>query len=193
MAFPQFTFPAVIEELGLLLADANLFAAVKPLVVRPEFAAALADGANLAAAINTEKARSEFAVAPLLLELRRLWPGRFGLFSGVELVADANRGLNGFCGFLLTRSPSQHVITAPILAVVEAKNDNLRTGLGQCIATMVAARLINTSADVVYGAVTTGSLWRFLSLTETDLIIDYVEYHINAPDKLLAILSHIVS
>ena len=100
-------------------------------------------GANLAGAINTEKARSEFVIAPVLFELRRLFPGRFGLFSGVELNADPERGLNGVCDFVISKSPLQHVLTAPLITIVEAKNDNLRNGLGQCIAAMYAAQLVN--------------------------------------------------
>ena len=58
----------------------------------------------------------------------------------MEFDVDASRGLNGYCDFILTRSPLQSVLTAPVVAIAEAKNDNLRTGLAQCIAAMVAAR-----------------------------------------------------
>ncbi len=196
MSFQQFTFPQVAVDLGLALADADLFGALPPVSVSPEFAAVVADGANLASAINTEKARSEFAVAPVLLELRRRHPGTFGLFSGVELDADPSRGLNGVCDFLITRKPNQHVVSVPILTVVEAKNDNLRNGLGQCIASMVAARIFNEAGGeavpAIHGAVTTGSLWKFLRLTGNQVVIDAVEYHSDNLGKLLAILEHIV-
>jgi hypothetical protein len=131
VSFQQFTFPQVEQALGLTLAEADLFSQVAPTPVRPEFLAQVVEGANLASAINTEKARSEFVIAPVLFELRRLHPGKFGLFSGVELDADAARGLNGVCDFVLTRSPLQHVLTTPLVTIVGAKNDNLQTGLGQ--------------------------------------------------------------
>ena len=54
MAFQQFRFPDVIGELGLTLAEANLFADVPPAPVRPEFHAQIAGGAELAGAIATE-------------------------------------------------------------------------------------------------------------------------------------------
>ena len=60
---------------------------------------------------------------------------------------DAARGLNGVCDFILTKSPLQHVLTAPFVTIIEAKNDNLRNGLGQCIASMVAAQLLNQAAS----------------------------------------------
>lgn len=196
MAFQQFAFPQVIDDLGLTLADADLFAAVPPVPVDPAFAARIVKGMNLAAAINTEKAKSEFVIAPVLFELRLAEEGRIGLFSGVELNADRNRGLNGICDFLLTKSATQHVVRAPVVAVVEAKNDNPMTGLGQCIAAMAAAQILNradpTGPRTVYGAVTSGSLWKFLRLTDTALILDAVEYHIDNLGKILGILAHMV-
>jgi hypothetical protein len=196
MPFQQFSFPKVVRELGLNLADADLFSAVQPIELRPEFFAQVIEGSNLASAINTEKARSEFAVAPVLLELRRLHAGRIGLFSGVELEADASRGLNGVCDFLITKSPLQHMVSLPIVTVVEAKNENLRSGMGQCIAAMVAAQLLNQSESggpaSIHGAVTSGNLWKFLRLVGTDVTIDLVEYLIDNLGKILGILDHIV-
>src|SRR5207248_3185303 len=102
------------------------------------------------------------------LELRRLLGGAMGLFSGVEFDVDASRGLNGICDFILTRSPKQFILSAPLVTIVEAKNDNLRNGLGQCIAATYAAQLFNqqSSAAVpaVFGVVTTGSAWKVLRL-----------------------------
>lgn len=196
MDFLSFSFPQVIQSPGLSLSEADLFASVPVHPLQSELMEQVIEGANLAAAVNTEKARSEFVIAPVLWELRRLHRGRMGLFSGVELDADAARGLNGVCDFVITRSPQQHVLTAPLLSVVEAKNDNLRSGLGQWIATMCAAQTINALAKVdlprVYGVVTTGSVWKFLVLEGTALTLDQVEYHIVSLGKILAILSFIV-
>ncbi len=139
MAFGDFTFPEVQHDLGLNLNEADLFSQVPALSPREVFAATIAEGAMVALAINTEKAKSEFIVAPILLELRHLLGGAIGLFSGVELDVDSARGLNGICDFILTKGPSQFVLSAPLVTIVEAKNDNLRNGLGQCIAAMFAA------------------------------------------------------
>ncbi len=196
MSFQNFTFPQVALDLGLTLTDADLFSQVSPSVVRPEFLAMVLDGANLSSAINTEKARSEFVIAPVLLELRRLYAGRLGLFSGIELDADASRGLNGICDFLITKSPQQHVVTTPLITIVEAKNDNLRAGLGQCIAAMCAAQMLNKAASssvtMVYGVVTTGGSWKFTRLRDSEVTLDLVEYHVESLAKILGILGHIV-
>lgn len=196
MAFRDFTFPEVQTALGLTLAEADLFGDVAPLTLSAEFAERMRAGVDLALAVNTEKARSEFIIAPVLLELRRLLDGRFALFSGVEFDVDAARGLNGYCDFILSRSPLQSVLTAPVVAIAEAKNDNLRTGLGQCIAAMVAAREFNASADdvpAVHGVVTTGAAWKFLRLAGADLTLDRREYFVAEPGRIMGILAHILT
>src|SRR3954447_24853053 len=181
MAFRDFTFPKVQHDLGLTLHDEDLFSAVPPFPVREEFAAFLRDGAALAVANSTEKAKSEFIIAPVLLELRRALGSRFFLFSGVEWEADTSRGLNGYCDFILTKGGSQYVLAAPFVAVVEAKNDLIRTGLGQCIAAMYGAQLCNQKSGQaiprVSGVVSTGSAWKFLQLEGTSVTIDVPEYY----------------
>jgi hypothetical protein len=196
MAFRDFGFPDVQQALGLTLAEADLFGAVPALQLPAAFVEWMRSGIDLALAVNTEKARSEFIIAPVLLELKRLLGGEIGLFSGVEFNVDAARGLNGYCDFLLTKSPLQSVLTAPVVAIAEAKNDNLRTGLGQCIAAMVAAREFNVQSAapvaVVYGVVTTGAAWKFLRLAGSAVTLDVPEYFVAELDRIMGILSHIL-
>ena len=196
MAFGEFTFLEVQPALGLTVREADLFASVPPITPRPEFIAALVAGANLALAVATEKAKSEFIIAPLLFELRQTMANSFGLFSGVELNVDPARGLNGFCDFILTKDPRQFMLTAPLVAIVEAKNDNLRNGLGQCIAAMYAAQLYNQQASsplpAEFGVVTTGSAWKFLRLAGNVVTLDIPEYFIDNPGKIMGIIKHIL-
>jgi len=197
MAFGDFTYPEVADGLGLIVAETDLFTGVVPLSPRAELLEALRVGARLGLSVNTEKARSEFLIAPVLVEFHRITGEAFGLFSGVELVGDASRGLIGYCDFILTRSPRVLSLTAPLITIVEAKNDNLHNGLGQCIAAMVAARLFNerhgSQAPVLFGLVTTGSAWKFLRLVDTALSIDRREYFINEVGHILAILRSIMA
>jgi hypothetical protein len=196
LSFQQFTFPKVLQDLGLSVRDGDLFSTAPPFAVREEFAAFLRDGVELAVATSTEKAKSEFIIAPVLLELRRILRHRFQLFSGVEWEADASLGLNGFCDFILTKGESMFVLTAPFVAIVEAKNDLIRTGLGQCIASMYGAQLVNKKAgraiDRVFGVVSIGRLWKFLQLEGASLTIDVPEYDIDDLNKLMGILKCIV-
>jgi hypothetical protein len=127
----------------------------------------------LAVAVGSEKARSEFILAPLLGELKRTTG--WSLFSGVEFDVDTSVGLNGFVDFLMSSDPEQMFVKAPVAVVIEAKKDDISSGLGQCAATMVAAQKFNESVQVVRGAVTTGTVWRFLELRGDRLAIDLAE------------------
>jgi hypothetical protein len=196
MSFQNFTFPQVQHDLGLTVDEADLFSHVSVAQLREEFVAALTEGTNLALAVNTDKAKSEFIIAPLLLELRRSQGDRFALFSGIELAVVPSRGLNGVCDFIISKSPRQFILSSPLIAIVEAKNDNLRSGLGQCIAAMYAAQLYNQQSkapvEAVFGVVTTGSAWKFLKLQQLVVTLDVKEYYIDNPAKVLGILTHIV-
>jgi len=87
-------------------------------------------------------------------------------------------------------------LTAPIAVLFEAKRDNISEGYGQCIAAMVGAQRFDLRAGkpqpVIYGAVTTGVLWKFLTLRESQITFDSTEYTIHQLDKLLGILQYIV-
>ncbi len=196
MAFRDFTFPEVQQTLGVSVVEADLFGSVPPAAVRAEFAAQIRDGTELALGIDTEKARSEFIIAPILLEVRRSLGVKFGIFSGIEFNVDASRGLNGYCDFILTKVPRQYILTGPLVAIAEAKNDNLRNGLGQCIAGMVAAQTFNqnakTNLPAVFGVVTTGSAWKFLRLREAEVTLDRAEYYIVDLGKIMGVLAHIL-
>ena len=196
MAFRDFSFPDVIQNLDLTYSEVDLFGAVPPHELTAEFVERLHAGVELGLMVHTEKARSEFIIAPVLMEFRRIMAKAFGLFSGVEFNVDASRGLNGFCDFLLTRSRLQSVLTTPVVAIVEAKNDNVRNGLGQCIAAMVAAREFNAKAQppiaAVHGVVTTGSVWKFLRLRDAEVTLDTNELYIAEPGRIIGILARIL-
>lgn len=196
MAFGDFTFPQVQQDLGLVVNEADLFSHVPAISLREDFVTTVAEGATVALAINTEKGKSEFIIAPVLLELRRLLGGAVGLFSGVELDVDSTRGLNGICDFILTKTARQFILKAPLVTIVEAKNDNLRNGLGQCIAAMYAAALFNQQSGspvpIVFGVVTTGSAWKFLQLDGSVVTLDLKEYYIDNLGKILGTMKHIV-
>ena len=86
-------------------------------------------------------------------------------------------------------------MTAPACVLVEAMNENIIAGIPQCLAEMVAAQRFNRREGIevsrVYGAVTSGFLWRFLTLEGTRAGVDDVEYPIQQPEKLFGILTHI--
>ena len=151
----------------------------------------LEENVPLAFNINTEKARSEFIIAPVIVEIRRLLQRKVSLFSGIDFSVDETRNLNGFCDFILSYSSNQIFLQVPVVCLVEAKNDNMKGGYAQCMAEMIAAQIYNIqrghSVNWILGVVTTGSNWRFLKLEDKIISIDFDEYLISQINKILGI------
>ncbi|MBW4443244.1 MAG: hypothetical protein KME10_18785 [Plectolyngbya sp. WJT66-NPBG17] len=152
--------------------------------------------APISSAINTEKARSEYLIAPILSEIVTLHP-EISLFSGTNFDVNSELGLNGYCDFILTANPDRLSIKSPIAVVIEAKNENINAGIAQCVATMYAAHLVNQAdpklrSRSVYGSVTTGQIWRFLALQADGTVeIDLNDRYLTPIDQLLGVLTAI--
>jgi hypothetical protein len=151
---------------------------------------------TLATSINTEKARSELLISPVLMDVRRQLDHRISVFSGINFEVDKSQGLTGYCDYILSSSPVQQFLTAPVIAIAEAKNDNPHNGFGQCIAVMVGAQLFNeqdgTPQEMIYGVSTTGMAWRFLQLQGKIVTLDLTEYSLSDIELVLGILIHLI-
>ena len=197
MAYSNFTLDTAREAFGLEEIDAaGIFANFELVVPSELLTAVLARNIPLATAIGTEKAKSEMIVADVLVELREQLEHRISLFSGIDFNVDPENGLAGVCDFVVSLSPRQFSLKAPVIILVEAKNDNLEIGLGQCVAEMVAAQRFNAekgnNVPRIYGATTSGTEWRFLKLEGKQLYIDMSVYQIERCDKILGILASMV-
>lgn len=197
MAYNQFTLQRVLADFGLTLDSVpDLFAGVPAYPLPPELRVRWAAAAELALASSTEAARSQFLIAPLLLELWRLCDHRVALFVGVRFDVDEVAGLTGVCDYILGRPPHVNFVTAPVMMIVEAKNEDIWGGTGQCAAAMVAAQRFNAtrnpSIETISGAVSDGSEWRFLRLRGDRLEVDLTPRLWHDADRILGILLHVV-
>ena len=193
MAYSQFTLSKAKDQFQLQIDETqDLFSTVKGIQISDLLATILERYVPLALAIHTEKARSEMIITPILVEFRQLAKPPISLFSGVTFNVDKEKGLAGPVDFIISSSPNQLFITAPVIAIAEAKNENIIRGMGQCVAEMYAAKLFNeregNSIPTIYGAVTTGDHWKFLKLEDGTVYIDVKEYYLVNVDKILAIL-----
>lgn len=198
MAYSNFTLAEVLSTFQLeKIESVGLFSESEPVTPRPYFTTELAKKVPLATAIGTEKARSELIVADVLFELREISEDRISLFSGIDFNVDAENDLIGVCDFLVSLSPGQIVLDAPVIVLVEAKKEDLIGGLGQCVAEMLAAQRFNAekgnNIPCIYGAVTSGTDWLFLKLAEKCLHVDLTIYQIAQCDKILGILTNMVA
>jgi hypothetical protein len=188
----ELAFELTIDE------SQSCFSAINPIEPSPYLQQTLQEYIPIANAINTEKARSEMIIAPVLLEIRRMFDTQVGFFSGTEFSVEPEVGLNGYCDYILTASPDRYEIRSPVITLVEAKNENIKGGLGQCIAEMVGAQRFNqlqtdsktTLQETLYGAVTTGVAWKFLKITGHQVAIDRDDYYIKEINQILGILAH---
>jgi hypothetical protein len=190
MAYTDFTLETAEAELGVTARPGVLFAGLPPVPVPAWLEDLLARGMRLA--LVSEKARSEFIVAPILLAVRELSGERVAILSGQRLDVDPARRLLGECDFILALSDPVPRLRAPVLTVVEAKKNDIEAGLGQCVAQMVAAQVYNERSGqplpAIYGCVTTGENWQFLRLAGTDVTIGQGRLYIDNVGGILAAL-----
>ncbi len=196
MSYSDFTLEALKKNFNLNIVEVSGFLHGESTVASSWLNETLRRNLPLATAINTEKARSEFLIAPILGELKENNP-EISLFSGTEFNVDSTKGLNGVCDFLISKSSEQLSIEAPVAVIVEAKKENLNAAIPQCISAMLAAQIFNFNRDnqikSIYGVVTTGSIWRFLKLEANTVTIDFKEIYLTPIEILLGLLKATIS
>lgn len=197
MVYSDFTLKKVKTDFGLeTIENLSLFSDIKPLEITDYLTQTLKRNVPLALAINTEKARSELIIINILLEVKDKFAEKISLFSGIDFNVDKDKGLSGFCDYIISNSPEQLYLDIPIITIVEAKNENIISGIGQCIAEMYAAKIYNEKQNInlaaIYGIVTTGDEWKFIKLIDNKVYIDLNFYYINDIAKIIGIIVEII-
>ena len=193
MAYSQFTMARLRKEYHLnVTTQEALFADAQPAVISDLLRETLLKRTGFALRSGSEKARSAYIIAPIVTEAYEQMQDRVNLFSGVEFKVDEAQGMDGFCDFIYTLAPNTLEILAPVISVVEAKKEDIPKGIPQCLAELVAAQIFNAAEErpieTLYGIVTNGVEWKFLSLRGTDVVIDADEYLLNQPEKIVGII-----
>jgi hypothetical protein len=193
MSYSNFTTTNLKERFGVEeVFRSGMFDDVKPRPISDLLKAFLEQNTNFAILQKTEKARSEFIIAPIFAELRQQAEEKISIFSGWELNVDVENGLTGRCDFLVSTSPYQADMEAPIVVAVEAKQQDFDKGTTQCIAEMIGARIFNERKgrirNEIYGTVTTGDAWRFLVLRDNQGLIEPNLFTLKDIDKIFGIL-----
>ncbi len=194
MSYSEFTTIVKVKQaFGLTTIEGPRFLPqITPIAPSATLTDFLAHSLPVAVATGSEKARSEMIITPVLLEVRKILQEKISLFSGEDFTVDFKQGLNGICDFLISRSSEMLEIEAPAVAVVEAKKADLKTGIGQCIAEMVAMQKFNEAKGkpipVVYGSVSNGTQWRFLKLEEKTVSLDLNDYALVPLEQILGML-----
>jgi len=194
MSYSDFTLAQLEKTFAIVSRVMPLFPAAGSIEPSPWLRETL--DRSMALAPISEKARSEFIVAPVLMACRDLFQRDIQVFSGVRLDVDPERGLKGECDFIIGRSPSIYVLQAPLLVVLEAKKNDVEEGIAQCAAQMLGVQAFNEkerhATRLLFGCVTTGEAWQFLRLEGRELLIGATRFFINELDKVLWIMAEII-
>ncbi len=192
MAYSDFkALDQIPNQLGIhLKAESELYTHIPDADVSPWFTETIKRSYIKAIRINTENARQALIVDPVLIELSQQCHISFFLENSFNV--DSCKGLIGNPDGIITQSDNQLYISAPVVVLVEAKKSDLGSGLAQCIAEMEAARIFNERAEssitTIYGIVTDGALWQFLSLSHNTATIDSYLYSFGNGQKIIAII-----
>lgn len=122
--------------------------------------------------LTSEQAKREFLVAPVLGNVAVICRQ----ILRVEYPVKINDRLQGNLDYLLKSDRT--------LVVVEAKRDDLVRGFTQLAVEMVALAMFDDAPDILYGAVTIGSVWNFgiLERDRQQISQDITSYRV--PDDL---------
>ena len=192
MSYSDFkTLEQVNKKLGIVIkAENGLYVNVEPVELTQWFIDTMQMAYTRAIRINTESARQALIVDHVLMELNQHVNISFFLENTFNI--DSSKGLTGNPDGIISYSDNQLYITSPVVVLVEAKKSDLGSGFAQCIAEMEAARIFNEKEDnnisTVYGVVTDGALWQFLSLKDNIATVDSYLYHFGDGSQIVGIL-----
>jgi len=185
----------VHKTLGISIKSGNeLYSHIAPASLSPWFIETMKISYTRAVQINTEHARQSLIVNHVLIELGQ--HVNISFFLQNVFNVDSGRGLTGNPDAIISSSENQLYIQSPVVVLVEAKKSDLGSGYAQCIAEMEAARIFNEQNgkqfSPIYGAVTDGVLWQFLSLENSIATIDSFLYPFDDGSKIVGILKFFV-
>ncbi|WP_338792149.1 hypothetical protein V9L05_16365 [Bernardetia sp. Wsw4-3y2] len=164
--YNKFSFDRIKRRFNLNEVQKDLFEGITPVEPSEWLKQTMEITADLP--IKTEKARTEFILMPVLLELRKRTERMFTIYSGEYFNVEPREGLAGPSDIILSMGAESYSISSPVMSIVQAYKNNLDLGLGKCVAQMIAADIFNEREDnhitTIYGCVTTGEQWLFLRL-----------------------------
>jgi len=194
-SYSQYT-AADLKGLSIEVVNGDFFSEITPIQPSALLIQTLAFNKKLPS--QSEKAKSELLITPVLNEVWQKNSKVFTYFSGYQFNVDTKRGLKGFCDYILSKKYNAVFIESPVCAVVEAKhNQDLLDAVPQCAAEMYAAQLFNqqqgNNIPTIYGIVTTGYDWQFLKLTKNTLFVDNKRYFLDNLPELLGCWQHMIN
>lgn len=140
----------------------------------------------------------EFFIVPFLKEIWKQHR-RVKVWSHAYIEYDDDlRGNPDYVVSALRAENEYETLKTPLLAAIQAKQQNFIAGWGQCLAAMLACQKINTAdqtldnkAIPVHGIVSTGEVWEFARLDAQTLRKYPAPLSIANPQQLAGVLDYI--
>jgi len=199
MAYSNLTFADLENKFGIKFKNSNLFSTFRKITPSKWLISSIKKNGKLG--VGNEKSRSERIISPILTEIASINADLvdkdlFSIFSGMNLDVDVSLGLNGECDFMFAFGGTQEFLAPPIFCIAEAKKQDLEAGIIQAAAQVVGAKMFNEMkkfpSETLYGATTTGDVWRFLKFENNEITLDKKFYYLANLPKLLGVLQNIV-
>lgn len=187
-------FKQTLKKLNLEETDLSLFPNVVPVEPSDWLRETLAFADRVP--LTNEKSKSERIVSPILLEIAMHFEQQITLFSGEDLTVDPSIDLSGECDFFFAKHPRKSVMQAPVITLVEAKDEDFEYGQAQCTAQMYASMRYNQEEGkplpFIYGCAVTGGEWRFLRLENQSITLDIRTYYLVELPQILGVFHQII-
>jgi len=191
LTFSGMTWNILKERYGIRLCDAFLFGDCAPLQPTPTLVETIRRALRFR--LVNERARAHRLVDPVLAELEMLYEGKITTIPEMSLEVKDVEGLSGYPDFVISAGRADTIL--PILAILEAKKEDIDSGLPQCAAELYASYLLDQGVPKrLYGCVTVGTEWHFLYLDgeAKQVGLDREAHLITDLPRLLGIFRHII-
>jgi len=192
MAFTDFTSPNKVKEYypELIISKKDFIPSnLDNFELTPAFEKDIKFG------LRTYKPNEAFADKFLIVPIiNKVWQNHNSLNLWTETYIKADEKLQGRPDYLISPLDREQyeVLSLPIVALVEAKQENFTAGWGQCLAEMLACQKLNKSEKItIYGIVATGQYWEFAKLEGVNFIRNSVSFNVNNLQQILNVVNYI--
>lgn len=188
-SFSQISRIELLNDFGVSIIQGRFLPPVESVIIPSWLQHVIESRRGSLATMRTEKSISEALIAPILMAVEDEYKDTIRVFSGEPLITEE---LSGVCDFLITKDPSAFDPQGGYFVLVEAKKQDLLSGIPQCVAEMYAAQILNGNTDTVYGCVSIGVEWIFIKLEDKIATTDPTIFTITEVDKILGVFGWIV-
>ncbi len=188
-SFSQVTMSELSTEFGITIEGKSFLPNIEPIETPSWLAHIIEKNTQKLATMRSEKSISEALIAPVLMAVQELFEDKITIFSGEPLNSEK---ISGICDFLISKTPRALEPQGNYCILVEAKKQDLLSGIPQCVAEMYIAQEKNADNKIIYGCVSTGLEWLFISLENNKASTDTKIFALNEISRILGVFGWMI-